>query len=311
MSIDATWSAKKPGLLPPAVIRAAIEEARTKWAPLELSIDEDEADALGDYGAECEVQVGDLGTLFLYQPEAVDEVFHLAIDTSTSPHESESFDQLSEIADVMAKGLGLRFDDGSQIETLEARTRAKHSVSVTSVRIEIGLDDGTTRTVELKGDPLSTIAADAVEDLEPAVRDAVSWAIEFSERAVGEPTIDDIAAWLEEEMMIERGDGEDEDLITIIPDDRPRFVLMLEDGFVTVSASLQVDLDLEHALEMNIKKLRNGALGLGENGEWLLWARTHVVGLDPTRLIDWLRAFLEDIGDVFIEEGEDGDDLAN
>ncbi|NUO54979.1 MAG: hypothetical protein HOV80_39575, partial [Polyangiaceae bacterium] len=189
MSIDHSWTAKHPGLLPVPMLRAGIEKANTMLSPQTSLVlvggDDDEEGkvdeaALGLAGAVFDVRAEGQGHIMLFQPDEPDEYFHMGISSNTEGR-GRHFDQLAETADTLAGCLGMVIDYDDELkEALEEIASRGPQVDVVSVRVEIGLGQGKPRVVSIEGSPLAKVEESKLEALDVATLRAVSFALSNS-----------------------------------------------------------------------------------------------------------------------------------
>ncbi len=324
MSIDISWRAKHPGLIPLAILRAALEEANAKLAPetrLRLVGGEDEAAdpvdeaEIVEPGAVFLVRAEGLGHITLFQPEDERGSFHMSISSSTEGR-GRSFEKLGDAADTLAGGLGMVVEhDPTVKEALEKLTGQRGPrVDVVSVRVVIGLGSGESREVAIEGS-LATLEASKLDLLETMTLRAASHALALSSRADGRTTLDDLVTWAGEAgYRLESRDGDMAHLEQ--PDDGeeaqdlPLISISVSEREVDLTSYPELDLDFEHALEHNYVELRGATkLGLDDEGDWCFTAVLRRDGLDRAFFLETLAEFAEDLQDLIDGHGG-GEDAA-
>jgi hypothetical protein len=296
MGIDAGWHARRPGLIPPVLVRAAVEKAKALCAPLTLTMSED----FGEYGGEADVDCADYGPISLYQPEEEEDTFSILVSTNRGVS-YEDFDVIFAVADAIAKSLGCGYDDDSALDEIRAereqKEMAKSTVEVRSVRVEVGLTGSVEhppRVVALEGRPLAVLRGDQVEQLEQSIFRALAWAIESSPRGEGRPTVDDLVLALSSRAEeVERPTENSVHLRCREADLTTR--LRVRHEYVDLFFWPEVEIELAHALRLNDELLLVSALALDSEEDWLLRSSRPRQGMTEEALRAWFDEFVADV----------------
>lgn len=298
MSFDASWSSRRPGLVPPALVRAAVEALRQRGEQVQIDEDEEPPDLEG-LGGSAVIEVGELGPIHFFQPDSLEEAAHLGLSTSSGASRDD-WDELVSVGDALATQLGFVFDGVEALETFNESRRTSGSARVVSVRVEIKLEPTRKasaerpkpRVISLRGNPLATLTREQMAELEPEMKRAVAGALSLPDN---QPGLAEVTAWLSDMYAIVEREENLVRLRTRPEENAPIFTVMVEGERVQFFAWPDVDLELREALEKNESTFIVAALGIDDEDDWTMRAALPTIGLRSEALMEFALCFTGDL----------------
>ncbi|MFT3771774.1 MAG: hypothetical protein QM820_40715 [Minicystis sp.] len=311
MSIDAAWYRRKPGLVPPALVRAAVDAVSGTSGALVLDF---EGEDFGAYGATALVHMEDLGPILVAQPDGPEDALSMQISSSMGVSRKRWGDAC-DVADELAAALGMRYEDDPPPSS--EPPPSSPAADLTAVRVELSLRPtvpvaapapAPRFVAEIAGERLAAVPAAGLSAFAKSTLEAVAWALELAGHAGGPPSLDDLARWVEDYEVSFPEDAADEGGFHVDTDGARLFVSLDGDDTVEILAWPGVEMDPMRALGVNEADLTVSALALDDDGDLRLRSIRPRAALAPETFAKWLDEVFDELEVVREKAGAEGDE---